>query len=169
DEFLALAYWKEKKLPVVIVRLFNTVGPRQTGQYGMVLPTFVRQALAGQPITVFGDGTQSRSFTYVGDVVEALMRLAADKRAIGEVFNIGNTGEVTIADLAARVKSMTGSCSPIHYIPYDQAYEAGFEDMPRRVADISKIREFVASRRRWSSDGLFAPLSDQSGVISRGG
>jgi UDP-glucose 4-epimerase len=143
DEFLALAYWKEKKLPVVIVRLFNTVGPRQTGQYGMVLPTFVGQALAGQPITVFGDGTQSRSFTYVGDVVDALVKLAQDKRAIGEVFNIGNMGEVTIADLAARVKTMTGSCSPIHYIPYDQAYEAGFEDMPRRVPDISKIREFV--------------------------
>jgi len=143
DEFLALAYWKEKKLPVVIVRLFNTVGPRQTGQYGMVVPTFVRQALAGQPITVFGDGTQQRSFTYVGDVVEALVRLAADNRAIGEVFNIGNTGEITIADLAARVKAMTGSCSPIHYIPYDQAYEEGFEDMPRRVPDISKIREFV--------------------------
>ena len=143
DEFLALAYWKEKKLPVIIVRLFNTVGPRQTGQYGMVVPTFVRQALAGQPITVFGDGTQQRSFTYVGDVVEALVRLAADKRAIGEVFNIGNMGEITIADLAARVKAMTGSCSPIHYIPYDQAYEEGFEDMPRRVPDISKIREFV--------------------------
>jgi UDP-glucose 4-epimerase len=143
DEFLALAYWKEKKLPVVIVRLFNTVGPRQTGQYGMVLPTFVGQALAGQPITVFGDGTQSRSFTYVGDVVDALVKLAQDKRAVGEVFNIGNMGEVTITDLAARVKTMTGSCSPIHYIPYDQAYEAGFEDMPRRVPDISKIREFV--------------------------
>jgi UDP-glucose 4-epimerase len=143
DEFLALAYWKEKKLPVVIVRLFNTVGPRQTGQYGMVLPTFVGQALAGQPITVFGDGTQSRSFTYVGDVVDALVKLAQDKRAVGEVFNIGNMGEVSIADLAARVKTMTGSCSPIHYIPYDQAYEAGFEDMPRRVPDISKIREFV--------------------------
>ena len=143
DEFLALAYWKEKKLPVVIVRLFNTVGPRQTGQYGMVVPTFVRQALAGQPITVFGDGTQQRSFTYVGDVVEALVRLAANKRAIGEVFNIGNMGEITIADLAARVKAMTDSCSPIHYIPYDQAYEEGFEDMPRRVPDISKIREFV--------------------------
>src|SRR2546428_4164570 len=143
DEFLALAYWKERRLPVVIVRLFNTVGPRQTGQYGMVLPTFVRQALAGQPITVFGDGTQSRSFTYVGDVIDALIRLMADKRAIGEVFNIGNMGEVTIADLAARVKAMTGSCSSIQYIPYDQAYEEGFEDMPRRVPDISTIREFV--------------------------
>jgi len=143
DEFLALAYWKEKKLPVIVVRLFNTVGPRQTGQYGMVLPTFVRQALAGHPITVFGDGTQSRSFTYVGDVVEALVRLTHDRRAIGEVFNIGNTGEVTIADLAIRVRQMAGSSSDIHYIPYDQAYEAGFEDMPRRVPDITKIREYV--------------------------
>ena len=143
DEFLALAYWKEKKLPVIVVRLFNTVGPRQTGQYGMVLPTFVRQALAGHPITVFGDGTQSRSFTYVGDVVEALVRLTHDSRAIGEVFNIGNTGEVTIADLAIRVRQMAGSSSDIHYIPYDQAYEAGFEDMPRRVPDITKIREYV--------------------------
>jgi UDP-glucose 4-epimerase len=143
DEFLALAYWKERKLPVVIVRLFNTVGPRQTGRYGMVLPTFVRQALAGQPITVFGDGRQSRSFTYVGDVVDALVKLAHEPRAVGEVFNVGNTGEVTIADLAARVKTMTGSSSPIEYIPYDEAYEAGFEDMPRRVPDITKIRALV--------------------------
>jgi UDP-glucose 4-epimerase len=143
DEFLALAYWKERKLPVVIVRLFNTVGPRQTGQYGMVLPTFVRQALAGHPITVFGDGTQSRSFTYVGDVVGALVTLAGEPRAVGQVFNIGNMGEVTIGDLAQKVKDMTGSTSPIHYIPYDQAYEEGFEDMPRRVPDISKLRELI--------------------------
>ncbi len=154
DEFLALAYWKEKKLPVVIVRLFNTVGPRQTGQYGMVLPTFVRQALAGHPITVFGDGTQSRSFTYVGDVVDALVRLAPNTRAVGEVFNIGNMGEVTIGDLAARVKQMAGSCSPIHYIPYDQAYEAGFEDMPRRVPDISKIRAFVGYEPKLQLDDI---------------
>jgi UDP-glucose 4-epimerase len=143
DEFLALAYWKERKLPVVIVRLFNTVGPRQTGQYGMVLPTFVHQALAGHPITVFGDGTQSRSFTYVGDVVGALIKLAGEPRAVGEVFNIGNMGEVTIRDLAQKVKDMTGSRSPIQYIPYDQAYEEGFEDMPRRVPDISKLRELI--------------------------
>ena len=143
DEFLALAYWREKKLPVVIVRLFNTVGPRQTGQYGMVLPTFVRQALAGQPITVFGDGSQTRSFTYVGDVVRALVTLAREPRAIGEVFNIGNTGEVTIGDLAQRVKEMTGSESLIRYVPYDEAYEEGFEDMPRRVPDISKLRELI--------------------------
>ena len=154
DEFLALAYWKEKKLPVIIVRLFNTVGPRQTGQYGMVLPTFVRQALAGHPITVFGDGTQSRSFTYVGDVVDALVGLAANSRAVGEVFNIGNMGEVTISDLAARVKQMAGSCSPIHYIPYDQAYEAGFEDIPRRVPDISKIRAFVGYEPKMQLDDI---------------
>ena len=154
DEFLALAYWKEKQLPVVIVRLFNTVGPRQTGRYGMVLPTFVRQALAGQPITVFGDGTQSRSFTYVGDVVEALVRLTHEQRAVGEVFNIGNMGEVTISDLAERVKQMTGSCSPIQYVPYDQAYEAGFEDMPRRVPDITKIRDFVGYEPKVKLDDI---------------
>ena len=143
DEFLALAYWKEKKLPVVVVRLFNTVGPRQTGQYGMVLPTFVRQAIAGEPLTVFGDGTQSRSFTYVGDVVDALVALASEPRAIGEVFNIGNRGEISIRDLAERVKVMAGSDSPIRFVPYDQAYEAGFEDMPRRVPDISKLNALI--------------------------
>ncbi len=143
DEFLALAYWKEKRLPVVIVRLFNTVGPRQTGRYGMVLPTFVRQALAGKPITVFGDGTQSRSFTYVGDVVDALVGLVGEPAAIGGVFNIGNTGEVTIRDLAERVKEMTASGSAIQFVPYDEAYEAGFEDMPRRVPDISKLRNLI--------------------------
>jgi UDP-glucose 4-epimerase len=154
DEFLALAYWKEKKLPVIVVRFFNTVGPRQTGRYGMVLPTFVRQALLGHPITVFGDGTQSRSFTYVGDVVEALVALAQEPRAIGQVFNIGNTGEVTIADLAQRVKTLTGSLSPIQYIPYDEAYEAGFEDMPRRVPDISKLRELIGYEPRLSLDDI---------------
>ena len=143
DEFLALAYWKEKKLPVVVVRLFNTVGPRQTGQYGMVLPTFVRQALAGQPITVFGDGTQSRSFTDVSDVVGALVALASEPRAVGQVFNIGNTGEISIRDLAERVKARTGSNSPIQLIPYDQAYEEGFEDMPRRVPDLTKLRNLI--------------------------
>ena len=145
DEFLALAYWKEKRLPVVIVRLFNTVGPRQTGQYGMVLPTFVRQALTGQPITVFGDGTQSRSFTYVGDVVDALARLAGEPGAVGDVFNIGGTDEVTMGELAARVKNMANSQSPIVHVPYDVAYEAGFEDMPRRVPDITKVRGLVGS------------------------
>src|SRR3954468_19819749 len=143
DEFLALAYWKERKLPVIVVRLFNTVGPRQTGQYGMVIPNFVQQALAGQPITVFGDGTQARSFTYVGDVVRAVVALINEPRAIGQVFNIGNGFEISIGDLAARIKQMTGSQSPIVRIPYDQAYEEGFEDMPRRVPDISKIRALI--------------------------
>ena len=143
DEFLALAYWKERKLPVIIVRLFNTVGPRQTGQYGMVIPNFVRQALAGQPITVFGDGTQSRSFTYVGDVVRAMIALIDEPRAIGQVFNIGNGAEITIADLASKVKKLTASSSAIVHIPYEQAYEVGFEDMPRRVPDISKVRALV--------------------------
>jgi len=154
DEFLALAYWKERKLPVVIVRLFNTVGPRQTGQYGMVLPTFVRQALAGHPITVFGDGTQSRSFTYVGDVVEALIKLAHEPRAVGDVFNIGNVGEVSILDLAEKVKAMTGSSSSIQMVPYDEAYEAGFEDMPRRVPDISKIRALVGYEPKMDLDQI---------------
>ena len=154
DEFLALAYWKEKKLPVIIVRLFNTVGPRQTGQYGMVLPTFVRQALLGHPITVFGDGTQSRSFTYVGDVVDALVALAQEPRAIGQVFNVGNTGEVTICDLARRVKALAGSESPIQHIPYDQAYEAGFEDMPRRVPDITKVRELIGYEPKLGLDDI---------------
>ncbi|HEY6507219.1 MAG TPA: NAD-dependent epimerase/dehydratase family protein [Vicinamibacterales bacterium] len=154
DEFLALAYWKERKLPVVVVRLFNTVGPRQTGQYGMVLPTFVRQALAGQPITVFGDGTQSRSFTYVADVVDALIKLAGEPRAVGEVFNIGNTEEVSISALAERVRVLTASASAIHYIPYDEAYEAGFEDMPRRVPDISKIQALIAYQPRLGLDDI---------------
>ena len=143
DEFLALAYWKERKLPVIIVRLFNTVGPRQTGQYGMVIPNLVRQALAGQPITVFGDGTQSRSFTYVGDVVRAMVALIDEPRAVGQVFNIGNGTEITIGDLAVKVKAMTDSASAIVCVPYDQAYEAGFEDMPRRVPDISKLRALI--------------------------
>src|SRR6185312_7056272 len=136
DEFLALAYWKERKLPVVIVRFFNTVGPRQTGQYGMVIPNLVRQALAGKPITVFGDGQQSRSFTHVADVVDALLKLVNEPKAIGQVINIGNTQEVTINALAERVRKLTGSNSSIKLIPYDEAYESGFEDMPRRVPDL---------------------------------
>jgi UDP-glucose 4-epimerase len=154
DEFLALAYYKEKKLPVVVVRLFNTVGPRQTGQYGMVLPTFVRQALSGHPMTVFGDGTQSRSFTYVDDVVDALVALASEPRAIGQVFNVGNTGEITIRELAERVKKATSSKSEIEYVPYDQAYEAGFEDMPRRVPDISKIRTLIGYEPKVALDDI---------------
>ena len=160
DEFLALAYWKEKKLPVIIIRLFNTVGPRQTGQYGMVLPTFVKQALSNQPISVFGDGSQSRSFTYVADVVEALVKLLGEPQAIGQVFNIGSTQEVTIAQLAERVQKLAGSNSPIHYIPYDQAYEVGFEDMPRRVADITKIRKLVGFEPQANLDEIINKVVD---------
>lgn len=143
DEFMALAYLKERQLPVIVVRLFNTVGPRQTGRYGMVIPNFVRQALAGKPITVFGDGTQSRSFAYVGDVVRGLVSLVQDRRAVGEVFNLGNDEEITMNALARLVKTMTSSNSTIINIPYEKAYEAGFEDMPRRVPDLTKIQTLV--------------------------
>jgi UDP-glucose 4-epimerase len=146
DEFLALAYWKERKLPVIIVRLFNTVGPRQTGQYGMVIPNFVRQALAGQPITVFGDGTQSRSFTYVGDVVRAMIALVNEPAAVGHVFNIGHGAEIAINQLAEKVKALTSSRSEIVHIPYDRAYESGFEDMPRRAPDITKLQSLIGFR-----------------------
>jgi UDP-glucose 4-epimerase len=141
DEFLALAYHKEKRLPVVVVRLFNTVGPRQTGRYGMVIPNFVKQALLGHPLTVYGDGSQSRCFTFVTDVVGQLVALAEDERAVGEVFNVGNDREeVTILDLARRVKERTRTKGEIVLVPYDQAYEEGFEDMHRRVPDLSKLR-----------------------------
>ena len=139
DEFLALAYWKERRLPVTVVRPFNTVGPRQTGRYGMVLPTFVRQALTGEPITIFGDGLQSRCFTHVADVVWALSRLAIEPRAIGEVFNIGNPEEIAIAELAHLVRRLARSSSPIVHVPYDEAYGRGFEDMRRRVPDVAKL------------------------------
>jgi UDP-glucose 4-epimerase len=167
DEFLALAYWKERRLPVVIVRLFNTVGPRQTGQYGMVLPTFVRQAMAGEPITVFGDGTQSRSFTYVGDVVDALVKLAQEPRAVGQVFNIGNTEEITITALAERVRALTGSRSAIRYIPYDEAYEAGFEDMPRRVPDIAKIRQLIGFQPSVELETIIRRVVESLQVVER--
>ncbi len=141
DEFLALAYHKEKRLPVVVFRLFNTVGPRQTGRYGMVVPNLVKQALLGHPLTVYGDGTQSRCFTYVSDVVGVLLALADHEGAVGQVLNVGNDREeVTIRDLARRVKERTRSRSEIVNIPYDQAYEEGFEDMPRRVPDLQKLR-----------------------------
>lgn len=146
DEFLALAYWKEKRLPVVIARLFNTVGTRQTGRYGMVVPTFIHQAILGHPITVYGDGTQSRSFTHVSDAVGALIQLAQHPDAVGEVFNVGSVEEVTIDDLARLVKHMTRTNSEIRYIPYDEAYEEGFEDMPRRVPDLGKIERLLGYR-----------------------
>ena len=146
DEFLALSYWRERKVPVIVVRLFNTVGPRQTGRYGMVLPNFVKQALDNEPITVYGSGTQSRCFCDVRDTVEALMRLMDTKRSIGEVINIGNTEEVTIANLAQTVKTRTGSTSEIAYVPYDQAYEPGFEDMMRRVPSVEKLHALTGFR-----------------------
>src|ERR1700732_4979634 len=139
DEFLALSYWKEKKLPVIVVRLFNTVGPRQTGRYGMVLPNFVSQALKGDPITVFGTGKQSRCFCDVRDTVEGLIRLMDTPRSIGEVINVGNTEEITIENLALKVKERTESTSLIEYVPYDKAYETGFEDMMRRVPSVEKL------------------------------
>src|SRR5918993_2065100 len=161
DEFLALAHWKERQLPVIIVRFFNTVGPRQTGQYGMVVPTFVRQAMAGEPLTVFGDGTQSRSFTYVGDVVDALLKLMVTPSAIGQVFNVGNTEEVTIRNLAERIKAKTGSRSEIVTIPYDQAYEAGFEDMPRRVPDLTKIHKAIGYVPKVKLDEIIDRVVDE--------
>lgn len=140
DEFLAHAYWKERKLPTVVARLFNTVGPRQTGRYGMVVPTFVQQALSGRPITVFGDGTQTRCFCHVDDVVRGLVGLTLlGEVAYGEVFNIGSREEVSMLELADRVREMVGSASEIQVVPYDEAYEAGFEDMPRRLPNITKV------------------------------
>lgn len=143
DEFLALSYFKEKKLPTIVARLFNTVGPRQTGRYGMVIPRFVEQALSGGPITVFGDGKQSRCFAYVGDVVGALARLAGEGRAYGQVFNVGNDREITIEDLARLVRDRAATGVEIRRVPYDQAYEAGFEDMRRRVPDLGKVKALI--------------------------
>jgi len=146
DEFLALSYWKEKKVPVIVVRLFNTVGPRQTGRYGMVLPNFVRQALENAKISVYGDGKQSRCFCDVRDTVQALMKLIDAERSVGEVVNIGNTEEITIEDLARRVKQRTSSSSQIEFIPYDKAYEPGFEDMMRRVPCVDKLESLTGFR-----------------------
>jgi UDP-glucose 4-epimerase len=155
DEFLALAYYDEKKLPVVVVRLFNTVGPRQTGRYGMVLPNFVQSALLGKPITVFGDGTQTRSFCHVTDVVEALIKLMDDPAAEGDVFNVGNDHEISIKDLAQRVKEMTKSPSQIEFVPYEKAYGPGFEDMQRRCPNIEKLKSLTG----------FKPIHDLDAII----
>jgi UDP-glucose 4-epimerase len=154
DEFLALAYWRERKLPTVIVRLFNTVGPRQTGQYGMVVPTFIKQALTGRPITIYGDGRQSRCFADVSDIVRALVALMDHPGAVGEVFNIGSNEEVTIGALAERVKTLSNSDSEIVAVPYEQAYGEGFEDMPRRVPDIGKIERLIGYRPTKSLDEI---------------
>jgi UDP-glucose 4-epimerase len=148
DEFLALSYWKERKQPVIVARLFNTVGPRQTGRYGMVVPNFVRQALGGSPITVFGTGRQSRCFCDVRDTVEAILRLLSSDSEVGEVINIGSDEEVSVEGLARLVKQRTNSTSPIEYVPYDQAYEPGFEDMLRRVPCLDKLERLISFRPR---------------------
>lgn len=154
DEFLALAYWVESHLPVTIVRLFNTVGPRQTGQYGMVIPTLVEQALRGKPITVFGDGTQSRCFTHVADIVGALIKLQNTPESRGQVINLGNDQEITIMELAKRIQELTGTSSPIQVIPYDEAYGPGFEDMHRRVPDLSKAAAILGYRPQRGLDQI---------------
>jgi nucleoside-diphosphate-sugar epimerase len=154
DEFLALAYHREKKLPAIVVRLFNTVGPRQIGRYGMVVPTLVAQALAGQPLTVYGDGRQTRCFAFVADVVKSLLLLMDHADATGEVFNIGSTEEVSITRLAERVLALTGSRSGIVYVPYGEAYEEGFEDMPRRVPDTAKALRFIGFTPSTSLDDI---------------
>ena len=158
DEFLAMAHWNESRLPVVIARLFNTVGPRQTGRYGMVIPRFIEQGLAGEPITVFGDGTQTRCFAHVADVVGALVKLMKTPEARGDVFNIGNAEEVTILQLAERVRALTGSKSPIRLVPYSQAYTAGFEDMSRRVPDLAKIRRTIGYQPTRGLDQILADV-----------
>jgi len=154
DEFLALAYWREKKLPTTVVRLFNTVGPRQTGQYGMVIPTFVKQALSGRPITVYGSGEQTRCFGYVGDVVKVLVALMDRQDSVGEVYNIGSSEEVSMNTLAERIRTLAGSESEIVHIPYSEAYEEGFEDMPRRVPDTSKIHSLIGFRPETRLDDI---------------
>ncbi|MEW6410248.1 MAG: GDP-mannose 4,6-dehydratase [Nitrospirota bacterium] len=157
DEFMALAYWKTKRLPVIIARFFNTVGPRQTGRYGMVIPRFVQQALRNEPITVYGDGKQTRTFTYVKDVVKFIIAFINSPDAIGEVINIGGTEEISIKDLADRIKYLTGSKSEIRYIPYEEAYEKDFEDMQRRVPDITKMEKIIGLR---PTTGLEAILNN---------
>jgi len=158
DEFLAIAYWREKRVPTVIARLFNTVGPRQTGRYGMVIPNFVRQALAGEDITVYGDGSQSRCFTHVSDAVSALMGLIEHPEAIGEVYNVGSSREVTILEVAERIKWLAGSDSRIVFVPYQEAYEEGFEDMMRRVPDISKINKLIGYAPKISLDEILTSI-----------
>lgn len=152
DEFLGLAYFHQYGLPVVVMRFFNTVGPRQTGRYGMVLPRFVRQALMGEPITIYGDGEQSRCFADVADIIDATIQLASNPRAVGQVFNVGSTEEVTIRVLAEKVIAATGSQSKIVYVPYEEAYAPGFEDMRRRVPDLEKIHQLIDYKPRYTLD-----------------
>jgi nucleoside-diphosphate-sugar epimerase len=171
DEFLALAYWKERQVPVIVVRFFNTVGPRQSERYGMVIPNFVKQALAGDPLTVHGDGSQSRSFTWVGDVVSALLALVVEPRCVGEVFNIGNGAEVSIRGLAEKILAMTDSDSPMHFVPHHQVFGHNFEDMSRRVPDISKIQQFVGYKPTVHLDEILERViqywGPRSGVLAQ--
>jgi UDP-glucose 4-epimerase len=158
DEFLALAYYRTKQLPIIIARFFNTVGPRQTGRYGMVIPRFVGQALRNEPITIYGTGNQTRNFTYVEDVVRGIMALVDEPKAIGEIFNVGSEGEVSINDLAERIKKMTGSSSHIIRVPYEDAYQEGFEDMERRVPDITKIKRLVGYQNTHTLDDILTKV-----------
>jgi len=160
DEFLALAYYKERKLPTIIIRLFNTVGPRQTGRYGMVVPRFVQQAIGGKAITVFGDGKQTRTFTHVKDVVWAILKLAEEPGAIGGIFNVGGKEEISIEQLAHRVKNILRSPSPIIYVPYGDAYEQGFEDMRRRVPDITKIQQLIGYEPRYTLEDIILDVAE---------
>ncbi len=160
DEFLALAYWRERKLPVVVVRLFNTIGPRQTGRYGMVVPRFARAALKNEPITVYGTGKQTRCFTNVTDVVQVLKQLLEKEEAVGEIFNIGSTEQISIEDLAQKIKTMTKSQSDVVYVPYDQAYTQGFEDMLRRMPDVSKLYRYIGCVPQTSLDGTLQEVID---------
>src|SRR5258708_1407112 len=158
DEFLALAYWKEKRVPTVVARMFNVVGPRQTGRYGMVVPSLIKQALAGDNLTVFGDGSQTRCFTHVADATQALIGLAEHPEANGNVYNIGATDEISVLELAQRIKHLTGSNSQIVFIPYSQAYEEGFEDMMRRVPDLSKINQLIGYAPTMCLDEILADI-----------
>ena len=162
DEFLGIAYWREKHVPVNIVRLFNTIGPRQTGQYGMVVPTFVDQALRSEPLTVFGTGEQTRCFAFVGDVVEAFVRLAGRSDIAGEVINIGNDEEISIVQLARLVKEITSSDSEIQYIPYSEAYGPGFEDTARRVPSVAKLERLLGYRPRTPVRQVLAMLAEDT-------
>lgn len=160
DEFLSLAYYREKKLPVVIVRFFNICGPGQTGRYGMVIPRFVKCALLNQPITIYGDGRQTRSFTHVDDAISAVTRLANDKKCVGEIFNLGNPNSISIEELAVKIKRLTGSKSTIVHIPYDRAYEKGFEDMRHRKPDIGKLKKFINFEPHYSIDDILKDVID---------
>lgn len=167
DEFLAVAYWREKKIPITVVRFFNTVGPRQTGQYGMVLPTFVEQALRGDPITVYGTGRQSRCFGYVGDAVESVVRIAQSSVAVGEIINVGNDEEITINELAAKIKAAADSRSAIVHVSYEQAYGPGFEDMYRRVPSLTKLERLIGYRPRTSIDQIICSVVEDLAAGNR--